>query len=133
MLYPWKAQGPRTSKLIFPIVKYTNTNLQIYNKYTNTPYDKVPEIPNICYIFEQLVVQGCQKWYSPECYEIRSKIQSDPRSKSRLVDFRLLYCPPVPSLLNQNSSSWVLCVYWTYFGLWFVKWNTKALTHVQVK
>ena len=22
------------------------------------------EIPNICYIFEQLVVQGCQKWYS---------------------------------------------------------------------
>ena len=30
MLYFWKAQGPRTSKLIFPTVKYTNTNSQIH-------------------------------------------------------------------------------------------------------
>ena len=42
------------------IHKYTNTNTQIH-KYTNTAYDKMTEIPNICYIFEQLVVQGCQK------------------------------------------------------------------------
>ena len=41
--------------------KYTNTNSQKH-KYTNTAYDKMTEIPNICYIFEQLVVQGCQKW-----------------------------------------------------------------------
>ena len=34
-----KTQGPRTSKLIFPTVKYTN--------FTNTAYDKVPEIRNI--------------------------------------------------------------------------------------
>ena len=46
---------------------YTNTNAQIHkynsqkHKYTNTAYDKMTEIPNICYIFEQLVVQGCQK------------------------------------------------------------------------
>ena len=53
MLYFWKAKGPRTSKVIFWTVKYTNT-----------AYDKMTEIPNICYIFEQLVVQGCQKWYS---------------------------------------------------------------------
>ena len=42
------------------IPKYTNTQIQIH-KYTNTAYDEVPEIPNICCIFEQLVVQGCQK------------------------------------------------------------------------
>ena len=30
MLYFRKAQGPRTSKLIFPTVKYTNTNSQIH-------------------------------------------------------------------------------------------------------
>ena len=32
MLYFWKAQGPRTSKLIFPTVKYTNTNSQIHGE-----------------------------------------------------------------------------------------------------
>jgi len=37
---------PRTSKMIFWTVKYTNTPIQIH-KYTNTAYDKVPEIPNI--------------------------------------------------------------------------------------
>ena len=30
MQYFWKALGPRTSKLIFPIVKYTNTQIQIH-------------------------------------------------------------------------------------------------------
>ena len=47
MLYFWKAKGPRTSKMIFWTVKYTNTKIQIH-KYTNTAYDKMPEI---CYIF----------------------------------------------------------------------------------
>ena len=32
MLYFWKAQGPRTSKLIFPTVKYTNTQIQLMTK-----------------------------------------------------------------------------------------------------
>ena len=41
MLYFWKAQGPRRSKLIFPTVKYTNTQIHQY-KYTNTAYDEVP-------------------------------------------------------------------------------------------
>ena len=36
--------GPGTSKIMFWTVKYTNT-----------AYDKVPEIPNIRYIFEQLM------------------------------------------------------------------------------
>ena len=31
--------------------KYTYTNSQKH-KYTNTAYDKMTEIPNICYIFE---------------------------------------------------------------------------------
>ena len=40
--------------------KYTNTNTQI-QKYTNTAYDKVPERPNMWYIFEKRIVQGYQK------------------------------------------------------------------------
>ena len=40
--------------------KYKNTNTQIH-KYTNTAYDKVPERPNMWYIFEKRIVQGYQK------------------------------------------------------------------------
>ena len=40
--------------------KYKNTNTQIH-KYTNTAYDKVPESPNMSYIFEKRIVQGYQK------------------------------------------------------------------------
>ena len=40
--------------------KYKNTNAQIH-KYTNTAYDKVPEKPNMWYIFEKRIVQGYQK------------------------------------------------------------------------
>ena len=63
MLYFWKAKGPRTSKMIFWTVRYTNTQIQIH-KYTNTACDEVPEIPNMCYIFEKPRVQGHQTWYS---------------------------------------------------------------------
>merc|ERR1711990_657091 len=45
------------------ILKYTNTNTQIH-KYTNTAYYKVPERPNMQYIFEKRIVQGNQKLYS---------------------------------------------------------------------
>ena len=53
MLYFLKSPGPKDIKTDIP-------NCQIH-KYTNTAYDEVPEIPNICCIFEQLEVQGCQK------------------------------------------------------------------------
>ena len=43
--------------------KYKNTNTQIH-KYTNTAYDKVPERPNMWYIFEKGIVQGYQKWHT---------------------------------------------------------------------
>ena len=39
------------------IHKYKYTNTQIH-KYTNTAYDKVPESPNMLYIFEESIVQG---------------------------------------------------------------------------
>ena len=35
MIYFWKANGPRTSKMIFWTVKYTKTQMKIH-KYTNT-------------------------------------------------------------------------------------------------
>merc|ERR1711974_150200 len=38
--------------------KYKNTNTQIH-KYTNTAYDEVPVRPNVWYIFEKRIVQGC--------------------------------------------------------------------------
>ena len=40
--------------------KYKNTN----TKYTNTAYDEVQERPNMWYIFEKRIVQGCQRLYS---------------------------------------------------------------------
>ena len=40
--------------------KYKNTNTQIH-KYTNTAYDKVPDRPNMWYIFEERIVQRYQK------------------------------------------------------------------------
>merc|ERR1711989_119547 len=46
--------------------KYKNTNTQIH-KYTNTAYDKVPDRPNMWYIFEKRIVQGYQKLYSYLC------------------------------------------------------------------
>ena len=58
-----KALGPRISKLIFPSVSYTNTRTQIH-KYTNTAYNKVPERPNMWYIFEKRIVEGYQKLHS---------------------------------------------------------------------
>ena len=63
MPYFWKAKGPSTSKMIFWTLKYANTQIE-FLKYTNTAYQKVPEIPNICYIFEKQRVQGHKKWYS---------------------------------------------------------------------
>ena len=41
----------------------SDTQIQI-QKYTNTACDEVPEIPNMCYIFEKPRVQGNQTWYS---------------------------------------------------------------------
>ena len=49
--------------MIFTCVKRTNTKIQIH-KYTNTAYDKVPDRPNMWYIFEKRIVQRYQKWYS---------------------------------------------------------------------
>ena len=51
--------------MIFPLIKHANTKIQIH-KYTNTAYDKVPESPNMLYIFEKRSVQGYQKWYLHE-------------------------------------------------------------------
>merc|ERR1712055_450458 len=45
------------------IHKYTNTNTQRH-KDTYTAYDKVPERPSMCYIFEKRLVQGYQKLHS---------------------------------------------------------------------
>ena len=91
MLYFLKTQGPRTSKLIFPTFKYTNKQIQIH-KYTNTSYDKVPEIRNMCYIFEKLMVQGCQTWYSQMSQVLRDPILD--LIWDLKVDIRLLHCPP---------------------------------------
>ena len=46
--------------------KYKNTNLYLYkiHEHTNTAYDKVPERPNMWYIFEKRIFQGYQKLYS---------------------------------------------------------------------
>ena len=49
--------------MILSCVKRANTQIQIH-KYTNRAYHKVPERPNMWYIFEKRIVQGYQKLYS---------------------------------------------------------------------
>ena len=56
VVYFWKKDCSRISKIIFTYVERTNTK----KKYTNTAYDEVPEKPNIWYIFEKRIVQGYQ-------------------------------------------------------------------------
>ena len=51
--------------MIFTCVKRANTKIQIH-KYTNTAYDKVPDRPNMWYIFEKRTVQGFKN-YVPMC------------------------------------------------------------------
>ena len=62
-LNSWWFKDVKNDILDCQMHKYTNTNTQIH-KYTNTAYEKMTEIPNICYIFEKPRVQGHQKWYS---------------------------------------------------------------------
>ena len=57
--------------MIFSCVKSANTKIKIHkytntqtHQYTNTAYDKVPERPNMWYIFEKRIVQGYHKCYS---------------------------------------------------------------------
>ena len=56
------------------IHKYTNTNTQIH-KYANTAYDKVPERPNMWYIFEKRIVQGYKEFPRAERTNINIQIQ----------------------------------------------------------
>ena len=62
MVYFWKEDCSRISKIISPCAEHTNTKIQIH-KYTNTAYEEVPERPNIWHIFEKRIVQGYQKSY----------------------------------------------------------------------
>ncbi len=50
--------------MIFWTVRYTNTQIQLH-KYTNTVWVKFADRPNMCYIFEKVMVQRPQKQYSP--------------------------------------------------------------------
>ena len=45
---------------MFPGVRRANTQIQIH-KYTNTASVKVADRPNMCYIFEKVMVRGPQK------------------------------------------------------------------------
>ena len=49
---------------MFPSVGCANTQIQLH-KYTNTVWVKFADKPNMCYIFEKVMVRGPQKQYSP--------------------------------------------------------------------
>ena len=49
---------------MLPSVGHANTQIQIH-KYTNTVWVKFADRPNMCYIFEKVMVQRPQKQYSP--------------------------------------------------------------------
>ena len=127
MLYFLNAQGPRTSKLIFTTVKYTNTQIQIH-KYS---FVEVPGIPNICYISKQLLIQGCQKWYSQLSKVIRSDIRSDIRDLIvPLLTSDFCIVPPglfvtYFSACATNSTFWVLlmCRAWSRVLIRLPSWQ----------
>merc|ERR1712018_56749 len=57
-IYFLKGNDTRTSKTMFPGVKYTNTQI---HKYTNTASVKDADSLNMCYIFVMVMVRGPQK------------------------------------------------------------------------
>ena len=60
IIYFLKVNDTRTSKTMFQGVWRANTQIQIHI-YTNTASVKVADRPNMCYIFEKVMVQGPQK------------------------------------------------------------------------
>ena len=108
MLYKPRVQGHQNwysqlSNTQIHKYKFTNTQIQIH-KYTNTVYDEVPEIPNICCIFEQLVVQGCQKWYSQV---IRSEIRLSKDLKVQLLTSDFCIVPFGLSIQETFLNVWI--------------------------
>ena len=55
---------PMCQKRKYKNTKYKYTKIHKIHKYINTAYDELPERPNMWYIFEERIVQGCQKLYS---------------------------------------------------------------------
>ena len=76
VLYFWKAQGPRTSKLIFPTVKHTNTQIQLMTKCQKYP---TYAIFHYSWWFEDVknYIPKCPKWSDPIRHLIWSVIQSN--------------------------------------------------------
>ena len=81
VVYFWKADCSRISKIIFLCVKHAYTKIQIH-KYTNTAYDKVPERPSMWYntvavlSLCQLSIVECSKSSKDFCTEIHSGLFS---------------------------------------------------------
>ena len=82
------------------IHKYKDTNTQIH-------CDEVPEIPNMCHIFEKPGVQGHQKWYS-ELPKIQIHRRCDnyvsPNLKLWTTDPLTDFCTVPPGLSLQHST-----------------------------
>ena len=79
VVYFWKEDCSRVSKMILPCVKRANTQIQIH-KYTNTAYDEVPERPNMQYILKKKGLFKGIKNYIPMCQMRKCKVkcQKDP-------------------------------------------------------
>jgi len=60
MLYFWKGNDTRSSKIMLPGVWLTNTQIQIH-ECTNTALIKVADRHDMCYIFEKVIIPGPQK------------------------------------------------------------------------
>ena len=86
--------------MIFWTLKYANTQIQ-FLKYTNTAYEKVSEIPDICYIYEKSRVQGLKNYILDS--QIRkytntiSQIHKYSVSESARNIQHMPYCPPCPN------------------------------------
>ena len=84
--------------------KYTNTNINTQIKTHTYSFVEVPRIPNIWYISKQLLIKGCQKWYSQVSKVIRYDNWSDNLSDNR-SDIRSDIRPNIRSDIRSDICS----------------------------
>ena len=114
MLYFWKAQGSRTSKLIFPTVNYTNTNTKIHKyKYTNTALLKCQD-----YQTYAIFLNSC--WFK----DVKNDIPKCPTVKytnSQIqIQIHKYKYEKYQEKVSQRPGMW-------WLQLFQVRWNSKKV------
>ena len=87
------------------IQKYKYRKTQIHT-YTNTAYDELPKMPNMWYIFEERIVQWCQKLYS---HVSSTNIQTHKYVNTQIHKYRIWKSARKTHVSNVQN------LWWFYF------------------